>query len=151
MDLWNDFIPRMRKSDITGPVFISIGDAEKLEIFLENNPKADPTMFLVDGYTFDAYNSMGFGKLLEDREATKAGAKKMRRPKLSFARFRAYLKNVARLSPIPKGSIRQRRFPEGVTRLGGTIGVDRNNVVYAYADGVPGDYPNPADVLDSLL
>mmetsp|Transcript_21974 Transcript_21974/g.37073 ORF Transcript_21974/g.37073 Transcript_21974/m.37073 type:complete len:142 (+) Transcript_21974:339-764(+) len=140
----------MRKSNIAGPVFISIGDAEKLQLFLENNPKADPTMFLVDGYTFDAYNSMGFGKLMENREATKAGAKKMRRPRLSFARLKAYLKNVARLSPIPKGSLRQRRFPEGVTRLGGTLGVKRNDVVYAYADGVPGDYPNPAEVIDLL-
>jgi hypothetical protein len=132
VDEWTAYAPRLSKSGVK-LAFISIGDAEKLSLFLENNPKADPSLFLVEGYSFDAYKAMGFGKLLDDREATKTGAKNLKPPKFGFAKWRSYLSTVGRLSPIPKGSLGSRQFPEGVTRLGGTIGVSGEDVVYLYA------------------
>jgi len=146
VDKWAQYAPRLRSSQVK-LAFISIGDPEKLSLFLESNPLADPSLFLVEGYGFDAYKAMGFGNLLEDKDATQDGAKKLKPPKFGFAKWRKYLSTVGRLSPIPKGS---RAFPEGVLRLGGTVGVSGDDVVYLYADGVPGDYPSPGDVLDSL-
>ncbi|KAJ1417564.1 hypothetical protein B484DRAFT_334186 [Ochromonadaceae sp. CCMP2298] len=150
VDLWNSFVPRMRKSGVAGPVFISIGDKDKLRLFLDQNPDADPAQFLVDDYALGAYESVGFGKILSDRGATRRGALRIRRPKFGFKKWRDYLRSVARLLPIPMGSLRKRIFPSGVTQLGGTIGMNRNDVVYMYADGVPGDHPSPSDVLDNL-
>lgn len=143
----------MRQSGISGPVFISIGDEEKLKLFLEKNPNADPNLFLVDDYTFTAYNTIGFGKLLENKDNTIKGSKNLKAPKFSFRRWRDYFSSVAKLSPIPKDFKffqRGSKIPEGVTRLGGTIALNKNNVVYVYEDGVPGDYPSPVDVLNTL-
>ena len=140
----------MREAGVAGPVFISIGDAEKLNLFLELNPNAPKELFLVDGYEFDAYKSIGFGVIGGSKQSTIKGAKKIKFPKFSFATLRKYLRNVMKLSPIKPGARGRERFPEGVTRLGGTVAVDGNDIKYVYEDGVPGDYPSPADVLKSL-
>lgn len=140
----------MRETGIAGPVFISIGDEEKLNLFLELNPKAPKELFLVDGYEFDAYKSIGFGVIAGNPKNTIRGTKKIKFPKFSFATLRKYLRNVMRLSPMKPGARGRDRFPEGVTRLGGTVAVDGNDIKYVYEDGVPGDYPSPAEVLNSL-
>lgn len=139
----------MRQSGIAGPVFISIGDAEKLDLFLTNNPDIPKSSILVDGYDFNAYNAVGFGKLLDNRANTIAGSKKLKAPKLGFKMWRQYLRNVMRLAPIPKGS-KPNSIPEGVTRLGGTLAVNGPDLIYAYEDGVPGDYPEPTEVLSQF-
>jgi hypothetical protein len=41
-------------------------------------------------------------------------------------------------------------LPQGVLRLGGTFAVDGGAVLFAHSDGVPGDHPNVADVIDAL-
>lgn len=140
----------MRETNVNGPVFISIGDEEKLNLFLELNPSAPKELFLVDGYEFDAYKGIGFGVIGSDAKKSIKGTRNIKFPKFSFATLRKYLKNVMRLSPIKPGAKGRERFPEGVTRLGGTIAVDGNDIKYVYEDGVPGDYPYPADVLNSL-
>jgi hypothetical protein len=150
VDLWNSFVPRMRKSGVAGPIFISIGDTDKLRLFLAQNPDADPAQFLTDDYTMGAYEAVGFGKILDDRGATRRGALRIRRPRFGLKTWRSFLKNAARLMPIPGGSLRKGRFPSAVNQLGGTIGMSKNDVVYMYADGVPGDHPLPSAVLDQL-
>lgn len=140
----------MRETGIAGPVFISIGDASKLSLFLELNPEAPKDLFLVDGYTFDAYKTIGFGTIGQDRMNTIKGTRKMKFPLFGFRTIRKYLANVIKLSPIKPGARGKERFPEGVTRLGGTIAVDGNDIKFVYEDGVPGDFPSPPDVLDKL-
>ena len=103
----------MRKTGITGPVFISIGDSEKLNIFLESNPNAPKELFLVDDYTFTAYNAMGFGKIAENAELSIKGTKNMKKPDLGLKKWMSYLKNVSKLAPIPK-DLKFGQIPEGV-------------------------------------
>ena len=102
-------------------------------------------MMLVDDYQFDAFNSAGFGKIGENAELAVKGTKKLAAPDLTRDQFFTYLKNVGQLAPFPK------KFsfgvPEGVVRLGGTFGIDREKVVYLYEDGIPGDNPTPMEVL----
>lgn len=89
--------------NIAGPVFISIGDEEKLTTFLESNPKAPKDLFLVDNYEFGAYKAAGFGKIAENAELSIKGTKRMKPPNFGFQKWIAYLKSVASLAPIPKG------------------------------------------------
>mmetsp|Transcript_27270 Transcript_27270/g.38771 ORF Transcript_27270/g.38771 Transcript_27270/m.38771 type:complete len:140 (-) Transcript_27270:48-467(-) len=135
--------------NIAGPVFISIGDEEKLSTFLESNPKAPKDLFLVDNYEFGAYKAAGFGKIAENAELSIKGTKKMKPPNFGFQKWIAYLKSVASLAPIPKG-MKLGEVPEGVLRLGGTITISGDRIIYAYEDGVPGDYPDPAEVIKSF-
>lgn len=107
-------------------------------------------MILVDGYDFAAYNAMGYGKLLEDKTKTVQGSASMKMPQFGFGRWRDYLSTVTKLAPIPKGA-KATTFPDGVLRLGGTIALDGNRILYSYEDGVPGDHPNPADVIRTIL
>lgn len=101
--MWVENIPTLRKKNIAGPVFISIGDQQKLQIFLENNPKAPKELFLVDDYEFGAYKAAGFGKIGESAELSIKGTKMMKPPGFGLQKWIAYLKNVASLAPIPKG------------------------------------------------
>lgn len=135
----------MRAANIAGPVFISIGEGDQLKIFLENNPKIPKDLMLVDDYSLESFNSVGFGKIGENAELAKKGSKNLSLPNLKPGRFMSYLKNVGQLSPVPKNA---KTFPEGVLRLGGTFGVNGSDIVYLYEDGVPGDHPIPSDVLE---
>lgn len=153
--------------NIAGPVFISIGDEEKLSLFLENNPKAPRDLFLVDNYEFGAYKAAGFGKIAENAELSVKGTKRMKPPNLGFQQWISYLKSVTALAPIPKGRIcipcfiifntfilikgmKLGEVPEGVLRLGGTIALSGDRIIYTYEDGVPGDYPDPKEVINSF-
>jgi hypothetical protein len=41
-------------------------------------------------------------------------------------------------------------IPEAGLRLGGTFAINKNNIIYAYEDGVPGDHPKPSEVLKAF-
>ena len=46
-----------------GPVFVSIGDAEKLKLFFEKNPNVPQEKMFVDDFSsLSAYNAVGFKK-----------------------------------------------------------------------------------------
>lgn len=151
MDLWLEAstASKLRENQIAGPVFISIGDREKVNLFLEKNPKVPRSYLLVDDYEFGAYNAIGYGKLMENQAKTIEGSKTMKMPKFGLGRWKDYLTSVGKLSPIPPGS--PTSFPEGVLRLGGTLALNQDKIVYSYEDGVPGDHPNPVDVIKSLV
>ena len=98
----------------------------------------------VDGYDFDAYNSVGFGSLGESMNIS-ASDVKMTAPELGgFGGWWKYISNVVSLSPVEPG---KSGIPEGVKRLGGTFVVKGDDVVYQWNDKVPGDHPDLNDVM----
>lgn len=130
--------------DVAGPFFVSIGDAEKLNKFLELNPFIPLENAFVDDYSMDAYKTAGFGSFRDlDPEAAKKV--KMQAPDMGgFGGWWKYLSNTVALAPIEKG---KSGIPEGVLQLGGTFVVRGDDVVYQWSDTVPGDTPDLAEVL----
>lgn len=132
---------------ISGPIFISIGDEDKLNLFLEKNPYVDRESVLVDGYDFDAYKAAGFGRFDEqDKDVAKEASKNMQAPALGGLKgIWDYLTSVGKLSPIPK-DMKFGDVPEGVLRLGGTFVVNGNEIKYRWSDRLPGDHPDIGQV-----
>ena len=84
-----------------GPIFISIGDADKLNAFLDANDWMDRDQMFVDDYSFDAYRAAGFGRFDQvDKEAVKNI--KMTAPALKFGEWMNYFSVVGKVSPVPK-------------------------------------------------
>lgn len=132
---------------IAGPIFLSIGDEEKLSVFLEKNPQVDPSQAFVDDYSFGAYKAAGFGKFDDvDKETSKAAMKNMNAPMLGWKGSWDYLSVAGKVSPIPKDQ-KVEGIPEGVLRLGGTFVVSGNEIVYRWSDRLPGDHPD----IDGIL
>lgn len=65
-----------------------------------------------------------------------------------FGGWWKYFTNVMKLSPIDPESTGG--IPEGVLRLGGTFVVEGDEVLYQWSDQIPGDHPDPREVLQSL-
>jgi hypothetical protein len=131
---------------VKGPLFVSIGDAEKLNKFLELNPYIPPENAFVDNYSMDAYKKAGFGSFRDlDPEAAKNI--KMQAPDLGgVGGWWKYFTNTMALAPIEKGK-KLSGIPEGVLQLGGTFVVKGGDVVYQWSDTVPGDTPDLTEVL----
>jgi hypothetical protein len=154
---------------IKGPTFVSIGDAEKLNTFLDANPWMDRNQMFVDDYSFDVYKAAGFTRFDQvDKEKVKSV--KMTAPDLKFGEWMSYFSIVGKVSPskifvsscmsftiffnmltnlfllVPK-DMKFGEVPEGVLWTGGTFVVQGNEVVYQWTDTVPGNHPVIADVL----
>jgi len=135
------------EAGIAGPFFISIGDADKLNAFLSNNPDVPAGNVFVDGYDFEAYKSMGLKNMGDDKSVDMKDIK-MEAPEMGgFGGWMKYFSIVGKVSPVPDG-MKFGEIPEGVMRLGATFVVDRNEIIYQYNDKVPGDHPVPAEVLE---
>lgn len=138
----------MNDENISGPIFISIGDEEKLSTFLEKNPEIPRDQVLVDDYSFEAYKAAGFGKFDDvPKEVAKEAMDNMVAPELGFKGWWNYLTSVSKVSPIPK-DMKFGEVPEGVLRLGGTFVVNGNDIVYRWSDRLPGDHPDIDNVLE---
>ena len=81
---------------------MSIGDAGKLNTFLDANDWMDRDRMFVDDYSFDAYRAAGFGRFDQvDKEAVKKI--KMTAPELGgFGEWMNYFSIVGKVSPVPK-------------------------------------------------
>lgn len=125
-----------------GPFFVSIGDADKLETFLELNPGIPREDMFVDGYDFTAYRGAGFGRVDEQDRDVVRGVK-LTAPSLpgGLRGWGNYFGNVMKLSPVPD-DLTFGEIPEGVLRLGGTFVVKGDEVVYQWSDRLPGDHPD---------
>ena len=135
----------MDEAGVAGPLFVSIGDKEKLSKFLELNSYIPQEQIFVDDYNFEAYNAVGLKKFTDmPKEVVKDV--KMAAPELEggIKGWWKYMTNVAKLAPVDKN---KPGIPEGVLRLGATFVVSKNNVVYQWNDRVPGDHPNLDEVL----
>lgn len=137
----------MVDSNISGPIFVSIGDDEKLNVFLEKNPEIPRDQAFVDDYSFGAYEAAGFGRFDDaDKEAAKEAMENMEAPDLGLGGWWKYLSSAAKVSPIPK-DMKFGEVPEGVLRLGGTFVVDGDKILYRWSDRLPGDHPDIENVL----
>lgn len=124
---------------------MSIGDAEKLNTFLDANDWMGRDQMFVDDYSFDAYKAAGFGRFDQvDKEAAKNV--KMTAPELGFGEWMTYFSTVGKVSPVPK-DLKFGDIPEGVLWVGGTFVVQGNDVLYQWADTVPGNHPVIEDVV----
>lgn len=137
----------MTDGNVVGPLFVSIGDQEKLNTFLDKNPNIPRDQIFVDDYSFDAYKSAGFGRFDEqDKSNSKEAMKNMGAPDLGFKGWFDYLSVTAKVAPIPK-DMKFGEVPEGVLRLGGTFVVNGNDIIYRWSDRLPGDHPDIEKVL----
>eukprot|EP00854_Cymbomonas_tetramitiformis_P005481 gene5481-6644_t len=144
---WAEQQEKLNSAGVAGPIFISIGDAEKLNKFLELNPQVPrEKSFVDDSSDFAAYQSAGFGKIGE----TEVKKVQMAKPELTGQQWFTYARNVMALSPVPK-DLKFGEFPEGVLRLGGTFVLDGDKVIYAWADPIPGQHPAVEDVIAAAL
>lgn len=135
----------MLEAGIGGPIFVSIGDAEKLNTFLEVNSFIPKEQMFVDDYSFDAYKAAGFRRFDEqDKDVVKNI--KLTAPELGFGEWMTYMSNVGKVSPVPK-NMKFGEFPEGVLWTGGTFVIQGNNVLYQWSDTVPGNHPVIEDVI----
>lgn len=125
---------------------MSIGDAVKLNAFLDANPWMPREQMLVDDYSFNAYRAAGFGKF---DEAGKEAVKdiKLTAPELGFGEWMTYMSIVGKVSPVPEG-MKFGEFPEGVLWTGGTFVIQGKEVKYQWTDTVPGNHPIVEDVVE---
>jgi hypothetical protein len=136
----------LEENGIGGPIFVSIGDSEKLNTFLDSNSWMDKKRMFVDDYSFDAYKAAGFTRFDQvDKELAKKV--KMTAPELSFKEWMGYFSIVGKVSPIPK-DMKFGDVPEGVLWTGGTFVVQGDEVVYQWTDTVPGNHPVIEEVVN---
>ena len=130
---------------IQGPIFVSIGDEEKLGAFLEKNQHIPLSQIFVedDLENFSAYKSAGFGRF---DETDPAAAKQVKLAAPKGLNWWNYLTSLTKVSPIPKDQKLGGGIPEGVLRLGGTFVVNGDEIVYRWSDRLPGDHPDIQEV-----
>lgn len=145
---------QLSSDKVSGPYFISIGDAEKLGVFLDSNPNIPREIVFVDSYDRSAYSSMGLG-LITDADKEDVKKIKLTAPEMGgFGGWWKYLRNAATLAPIEKDKTKFGSIPTGVLQLGGTYLINGDDIVYEYKDVVPGDTPKLEDLqreIDSLI
>jgi hypothetical protein len=142
---WCELQEKEDIGDIVGPLFVSIGDEEKLRIFLEKNPHIPTEQAFVedDMKNFSAYTAAGFGRF-DEQDPNIVKQVKMSAP--NGINWWNYASSVPKLSPIPK-DLKFGEVPEGVLRLGGTFVVRGDEILYKWSDRLPGDHPDIQEVL----
>lgn len=142
----------MAAAGIAGPMFISVGQPEQLQKFLDLNEELKDAKALVDDSAdFAGYRAAGFNYLLGDKMLEEPPDFKP--PTMGPGRWFKYLANVISLSPVPKGTdgkMELGKVPDGVKVLGGTYAIDGNAVKFSHQDMVPGDTPEIEAVLRSV-
>jgi len=146
---WSTLTDEVEALGAVGPLFVSIGNPGKLQTFLEKNPTVPQDRIFVDDLeTFSGYRSLGFQKF---------GWNDIRRhwktvefpPKLSsIVQGFQYVTSIPSIGPFVKGQ--SLRVPEGGLVMGGTYVIAGNEIVYEWRDKLPGDLPDPRDVLSAM-
>jgi hypothetical protein len=131
--------------NIVGPLFVSIGDEEKLRIFLDKNPFIPTEQAFVedDMKNFNAYTTAGFGRF-DEQSPDIAKQAKLTAP--TGVNWWSYATCVTKISPIPN-DLKFGEVPEGVLRLGGTFVIKGDKTLYKWSDRLPGDHPDIKEVL----
>jgi len=134
---------------VAGPLFISVGQPEQLQKFLDVNPELAGAQALIDDSAdFAGYRAAGFNILLGDKTLDTPPDFK---PPVNMGprRWLTYLSNVKELAPVPK-DIKFGQVPDGVRVLGGTYAIDDEAVPFAHMDEVPGATPDIENVLAAV-
>jgi len=135
---------------VEGPIFVSIGTAEKLRTFLDLNPRVSKDQILVDDYNHKLYKELGFSRFdqVDLKDIRKLDAKKLFRFfQLGFGNMWNYATKALEMAPV-EGGVNWLDLPEGGLRNGGTLVVKGNDVIFQWSDTIPSDVPNVLDVLE---
>ena len=147
---WEEELQKQRNRDkkIVGPIYVSIGDPDRLNGFLEKHPYIPRDTMFVDGYDFSAYKEAGFGRFDEKpKEITdKAEAKPLRFGGLGG--WWTFLSNFMQLAPVTEDMKFPEMFtPPGLFWVGGTFVVRGDDIIYRWDDRISGDHPEASEVL----
>mmetsp|Transcript_25804 Transcript_25804/g.74295 ORF Transcript_25804/g.74295 Transcript_25804/m.74295 type:complete len:286 (+) Transcript_25804:15-872(+) len=139
----------LNKAGIKGPIFVSIGDEDRLNAFLLKNPEIPAENFFVDGYDFSAYREAGFGRF---DEKPKEIIENVRPKPANFGGFQGwwtFLTSFIPLAPVtPDMKFPENLTPEGLFWVGGTFVVNGNDIIYRWNDRISGDHPEASDILE---
>jgi hypothetical protein len=133
---------------VVGPIFVSIGDENRLQAFLDKHPDISPSQIAVDGYDFAAYKKAGFGRF--DKKPESVTQDVIPKPiKLGGWRgWWTFLSSFMPLAPVtPDMKFPEMLTPEGLLWVGGTIVIQGDEIVYRWDDRISGDYPDASKVL----
>lgn len=134
--------------EITGPIFVSIGDPDRLNDFLEKNPNIPRNQIFVDGYDFKAYRQAGFGRFDEKPKELIADVNPQPVVLGGFQGWKTFLSSFMTLAPVTEDmKFPEMLSPEGIMWVGGTFVVRDNDMVYRWNDRIAGDHPEASEVL----
>jgi len=143
---------RLQAAGVAGPLFISVGQPEQLQQFLDLNPELNKASALIDdSEDFAAYKAAGFNYLMGDKPLETPPDFKP--PKtMTAGKWWNYMRNVVELAPKPKGGSKLKlgEVPPGVKVLGGTYALDGDAVTFSHMDEVPGATPEIEAVLKAV-
>jgi hypothetical protein len=139
----------MAEAGIEGPIFVSIGDAERLNAFLSKNPEISSDKFFVDGYDFAAFKEAGFGRFDEKPKEVTENVKAKPAAFGGIKGWWTFLTSFIPLAPVtPDMKFPENLTPEGLFWVGGTFVVAGDDIVYRWDDRISGDHPEAIDVVD---
>jgi len=130
------------------PLFVSPGKPDQIAVFLKENPSIPRDRFFVDDSdTYEVFRNLSFGRMDTsfDMNGAIESLGNFRPPSLDLESMGKYASNFFSLAPL------RSNIPlEGVIILGGTVVLGGDKVLFSSADRVPGDYPKPEVVIESL-
>lgn len=149
---WKLVQQQLSDAGIEGPVFVSIGDKDRLNTFLQKNPEIPPDKFFVDGYDFAAYKDAGFGRFDEKPKEIIDNVK----PKpAQFGGIRGwwtFLTSFIPLAPVtPDMKFPESLTPEGLFWVGGTFVIKDDEIVYRWDDRISGDHPEATEIVEIAM
>jgi len=152
---WCDFqeSSTFKNNNISGPIFISIGTAEKLQTFLELNPSVPKEAILVDDYSHKLYKDLGFSRfdqISSDKINDLEIGKLFQLFQLGVGNLFNYATQALTMAPT-EGNVNWLDLPEGGLRNGGTLVVNGEDVIYQWCDAIPSDVPKVEDVVKIAL
>jgi hypothetical protein len=146
---WKLVQHEMVEAGIEGPIFVSIGDPDRLNTFLSKNPELPSDKFFVDGYDFAAFKEAGFGRFDEKPKSITANVKAKPAAFGGPKGWWIFLTSFIPLAPVtPDMKFPEKLTPEGLFWVGGTFVVAGDDITYRWDDRISGDHPDAIDVLD---
>ena len=146
---WKLAQKELSDAGIEGPIFVSIGDPDRLKAFLLNNPEISPNNFFVDGYDFEAYKKAGFGRFDEKPREITDNVKPKPAELGGIQGWWTFLTNFMQLAPVtPDMKFPENLTPEGLFWVGGTIVIKGDDIVYRWNDRISGDHPEAREIVE---
>lgn len=146
---WKLIQKELAEAGIEGPIFVSIGDKDRLQAFLATNPEISADKFFVDGYDFEAYKQAGFGRFDEKPKEITENVKPKPAQLGGIQGWWTFLTNFLQLAPVtPDMKFPENLTPEGLFWVGGTIVIKGDDIVYRWDDRISGDYPEASEIVE---